>query len=299
MKTAQVKQTTLDVNALSTLLKAQGFSDEEVQQFIDTAQETMNSRPTQSNPVPTTMNEVPTVMKPMSHLAKAVKLSVWEEPGRPLGPNADIPTMAEAADDDIGDMTNADLDEGGKEEPEEKKITPEEAKSIGDKIGIKWDQVQFTPEAFADGISHELEHGSKDKETNVTNDDPEMTGKIAWVHLKEDAAYYQKLNKLEHGAEDKQKLAATAEFNLRAAMTLKEVQTDVIPRLENDLYTIEVALQDSATMDVEAARDSVYDALAALIDIKEKLLSLGDVDPVVYGGPEEPKEKGFFDKLFK
>ncbi len=51
------------------------------------------------------------------------------------------------------------------------------------------------------GLEVELEHGARDPETNVTNDDPVLTGKIAWAHLKEFPDYYTRLDKLEAEAD--------------------------------------------------------------------------------------------------
>ncbi|MEK7103838.1 MAG: DUF5661 family protein [Patescibacteria group bacterium] len=59
-----------------------------------------------------------------------------------------------------------------------KKFTQEEAKVIGDKIGV--DFSQYDLEQFRMGLGVELEHGSHDIEINVTNDDEIITGKIAW-----------------------------------------------------------------------------------------------------------------------
>jgi hypothetical protein len=42
-----------------------------------------------------------------------------------------------------------------------------------------------------------VEHGRHDPETNVTDDDPIVTGKIAWAHLKERPDYYELLEELE------------------------------------------------------------------------------------------------------
>ncbi len=70
-----------------------------------------------------------------------------------------------------------------------------EAKAIGDKIGIDWHDVDL--EQFRMGLSVELEHGAHDPETNVTGDDEEMTGKIAWAHIKELPDYYTRLAKME------------------------------------------------------------------------------------------------------
>jgi hypothetical protein len=49
----------------------------------------------------------------------------------------------------------------------------------------------------------ELEHGLVDPHTNVTNDDPIITGKIALAHLNEFADYYIRLEKMEWEAEGK------------------------------------------------------------------------------------------------
>ena len=83
--------------------------------------------------------------------------------------------------------------------PMGKQFTTEEARAIGDKLGIDWDQ--FDIEQFRMGLAVELEHGAHDIETNVTNDDVTITGKIAWAHLKEIPDYYTRLAKMESEAE--------------------------------------------------------------------------------------------------
>ena len=52
------------------------------------------------------------------------------------------------------------------------------------------------------GLDVELEHGLASPQTNVTNDDPLMTGKIALAHLNEFSDYYTRLEKLEKEADD-------------------------------------------------------------------------------------------------
>lgn len=79
-------------------------------------------------------------------------------------------------------------------------FTEEEAREIGEKLGIKWDK--FDVEQFRAGLDVELEHGLVSPETNVTNDDFLMTGKIALAHLDEFADYYTRLEKLENEAEE-------------------------------------------------------------------------------------------------
>jgi hypothetical protein len=81
------------------------------------------------------------------------------------------------------------------------KISTEEARSIGTQLGINWTQIDL--EQFRRGLEVELEHGTHDPETNVTGDDPLLTGKIAWAHLKEIRDYYTRLDRLEAEAEGK------------------------------------------------------------------------------------------------
>jgi len=78
-------------------------------------------------------------------------------------------------------------------------FTEEEAKQIGEKLGIDWRK--FDVEQYRMGLDVELEHGLVDPHTNVTNDDPIMTGKIALAHLNEFPDYYTRLGKMEREAE--------------------------------------------------------------------------------------------------
>jgi hypothetical protein len=82
---------------------------------------------------------------------------------------------------------------------EKKHFNPSEAKLIGEKLGIKWDK--FDVDQFRRGMDVELEHGLIDSKTNVTNDDPLMTGKIALAHLNEFPDYYDRLEKMEKEAD--------------------------------------------------------------------------------------------------
>ena len=51
------------------------------------------------------------------------------------------------------------------------------------------------------GLAVELEHGLHDGQTNVTDDDELITGKIALAHLKEIRDYYSRLVVMERDAE--------------------------------------------------------------------------------------------------
>ena len=81
----------------------------------------------------------------------------------------------------------------------EKHFTTEEAKRIGEALGIDWSK--FNVEQYRMGLDVELEHGLVDPHTNVTNDDPIITGKIALAHLNEFPDYYTRLEKMEREAE--------------------------------------------------------------------------------------------------
>jgi hypothetical protein len=81
----------------------------------------------------------------------------------------------------------------------EKLFSEEEAKQIGNKLGIKWDK--FDADQFRRGLNVELEHGLRNEETNITNNDPILTGKIALAHLNEFPDYYNKLETLEKEAD--------------------------------------------------------------------------------------------------
>ena len=81
----------------------------------------------------------------------------------------------------------------------EKHFTAEQAKEIGEKLGIDWSK--FDVEQFRMGMDVELEHGKIDSSTNVSDDDPLTTGKIALAHLNEFPDYYTRLEKMEEEGE--------------------------------------------------------------------------------------------------
>lgn len=79
-------------------------------------------------------------------------------------------------------------------------FTSDEAKQIGETLGIDWSR--YDVGQFRMGLDVELEHGLVDPHTNITNDDPVMTGKIALAHLNELTDYYTRLEKMEDEAEN-------------------------------------------------------------------------------------------------
>ena len=81
----------------------------------------------------------------------------------------------------------------------EKQFNFDKTKQIGDALGMDWDKVNI--EQFQMGLEVELEHGTIDPNTNVTNDDFLLTGKIASAHLNEFTDYYMRLAKMEEEAD--------------------------------------------------------------------------------------------------
>ncbi len=81
---------------------------------------------------------------------------------------------------------------------EQERTTSEEARRIGDEIGVDWSR--FDVEQFRAGLDVEFEHGSHDPQTDVTGDDPILTGKIALAHIKEFPDYYERLARMEKQA---------------------------------------------------------------------------------------------------
>jgi hypothetical protein len=82
---------------------------------------------------------------------------------------------------------------------EKKQFGFAEARQVGNALGIRWDI--FDVEQFRMGLNVELEHGRRDPATDVTHNDPMVTGKIAWAHLKEFPDYYTRLAAMEQEAE--------------------------------------------------------------------------------------------------
>jgi hypothetical protein len=82
-----------------------------------------------------------------------------------------------------------------------REFTEQEARVIGQQIGVDWSAGDVDLEQFRMGLAIELEHGTQDPATNVTNDDETITGKIALAHLREIPDYYTRLAAMESEAE--------------------------------------------------------------------------------------------------
>lgn len=66
---------------------------------------------------------------------------------------------------------------------------------IGDYFHLNWNVIN--PKIWHYALNVELEHGTHNPLTNVTNDDPFMTAKIALAHLLEYPHYYDQLKIME------------------------------------------------------------------------------------------------------
>jgi hypothetical protein len=82
---------------------------------------------------------------------------------------------------------------------ETRRTTREEARRVGDEIGVDWSRCDLAQ--FQAGMDVEFEHGGHDPQTDVTHDDPIITGKIALAHMKEFPDYYERLERMEAEAE--------------------------------------------------------------------------------------------------
>ena len=88
-------------------------------------------------------------------------------------------------------------------------FTTDDAREIATLLGVHIAEEKFGLQDFRAGLNVELEHGRRNPETDVTHDDPLVTGKIALAHLREMPDYYRRLVEMEAEAEG-QKVAPAA-----------------------------------------------------------------------------------------
>lgn len=79
-----------------------------------------------------------------------------------------------------------------------RRFTARDARRVGRRLGVRFGKI--TSRNLARGMNVELEHGSRDRRTDVTHDDPTKTAKIALAHLYERPDYYQRLAWVERGS---------------------------------------------------------------------------------------------------
>jgi hypothetical protein len=70
-------------------------------------------------------------------------------------------------------------------------VLPDEARIILSEVNTEGMDIDL--DSFRRGLEVELEHGTRFKDANVTNNHPILTGKIVLAHLKETLDYYDRL----------------------------------------------------------------------------------------------------------
>lgn len=70
------------------------------------------------------------------------------------------------------------------------KFTEEQAAAAAKSAGLDLSKEKFDIKALAEGMNAELEHGTASPDTNITNDDPILTAKLAAAHLRKSPLYY-------------------------------------------------------------------------------------------------------------
>lgn len=78
-------------------------------------------------------------------------------------------------------------------------VSLDDAREIGEHLGIDFKKYSLTE--FRKGLEVEMEHGRKHSDTNITDDNKYLTGKIAWAHLREISDYYTRLEMMEKTAQ--------------------------------------------------------------------------------------------------
>jgi Protein of unknown function (DUF5661) len=106
-------------------------------------------------------------------------------------------------------------------------FSADDAPRVGAEIDIDWESAPFDVEQFRMGMDVELEHGLREPVTNVTDDDPVVTGKIALADLNEFPDYYTRLERMEQQAKREHGAAVDAVGRVpRRAIELRLVVED-------------------------------------------------------------------------
>jgi hypothetical protein len=111
-------------------------------------------------------------------------------------------------------------------------VKPEEARSILSEVTPRGMKIPL--DEFRSGLEVELEHGTRYKEANVTNNHPLLTGKIVVAHLKESMDYYRRLDVAEiegdllkaFAGKNLAKAAVKYKKLLRAKLVLAQIEED-------------------------------------------------------------------------
>lgn len=94
------------------------------------------------------------------------------------------------------------------------RFTDVDARDALREIGIDPEREGITLHAVVAGMNVELEHGSRFPDLDVTGDDPVVSAKIALAHLREMPDYYERLSRMEAGAEAAAAVAADEDLGI-------------------------------------------------------------------------------------
>lgn len=111
-------------------------------------------------------------------------------------------------------------------------ITVQEAAKILKMVNTEGMDIPL--EDFRKGLEVELEHGTRFKDANVTNNHPILTGKIVIAHLKEMIEYYRRIDVAEMEGDllkailsrDIEKIEMKYEKLIKAQISLNQAVTD-------------------------------------------------------------------------
>lgn len=121
-----------------------------------------------------------------------------------------------------------------------KKISCSQAFAVGRSLGVDFRKVR--PAQWCMGMNVELEHGRRDRRTNVTNDSPRLTGKIAWAHLNELPDYYTRLAKMERGRSNPARRGVSMGHIAHGEMVVKRLLDDTVALLADKKPEKKIAL---------------------------------------------------------
>jgi hypothetical protein len=105
-----------------------------------------------------------------------------------------------------------------------KRFSIDAARGAGEQIGIDWATASFDVEQFCRGMNVELEHGLCDPVTNVTDDDPVVTAKIALAHLRRTPDYYAALEQIDGAVAEAQTSTLQIELSEEPAESAEEAR---------------------------------------------------------------------------
>jgi hypothetical protein len=139
----------------------------------------------------------------------------------------------------------------------------EEAARVATEIGLDFASVDFDVEQFRKGMDVELEHGKRDPDVDVTNDDPLLTGKIAWAHLKERPDYYEVLEVVEQGYEPEES-PKTVQFHMTAEKGAQKMsQHPKFIRVQGQLFKLEEEQTEKPLPEKITVKGNLYELVEA------------------------------------